>query len=136
MQKSVSIVFVSVLLLTSCAAPLSTESVSPRSRIVGTWRWVRADRRRVTGLHYMRFYADGTWAWWPAIEEKFSNNGVTYTHYQVDGDNLDQDPKPNSLMFHRYKLLRFKGDRMTVIGEESEHEIYERVVPDLEPGKY
>ena len=136
MRTSLSIAFVSMLLLISCAVPSSTESVSPRSRIIGTWRWVSADGRQVTGLHYIRYYADGTCAWWPAIEAKFSNDGVTYTRYQVDGDILDRDPQPNSLMFHRYKLLRFKRTRMTIIGEESEHEIYERVVPDLGPGKY
>ena len=136
MRKSLSIALVSVLLLTSCAVPSSTESLTPRSRIIGTWRWVSADGRQVTSLHYIRYYADGTCAWWPAIEAKFSKGGVTYTRYQVAGDILDGDPKPNSLMFHRYKLLKFKRDRMTVIGEESEHEIYERVVPDLDPGKY
>jgi hypothetical protein len=88
-------------------------------------------------MHYIRYYADGTCAWWPAIEAKFSNNGVTYTRYQVDGDILDLDPNPNpqSLTIHRYKGLKFNRDTMTIIGEESEHEIYERVVPDIEPGK-
>jgi hypothetical protein len=127
------LVFASVLLLTSCASPSSTESASPRSRIIGTWRWVTSDGKRVAGLHYTRYYADSTCAWWPALEPKFSTNGVTYTRYQVDGDVLDLDPKPDSLMFHRYMLLRFKRDTMTVIGEESEREVYERVAPDLEP---
>ena len=135
MRDSVNIVFVSVLLLTSCASPSSTGSVSPHSRIVGTWRWVRADEKRVTGLHYIRYYPDGTCAWWPAIEAEFSHNGVTYTRYQVDSDVLDTDPDPDSLTFHRYKRIKFKPDNMTVIGEELERDIYERVVPDLEPGK-
>ena len=89
----------------------------------------------MTGSHYLRYYADGTCAWWPALEAKFSNNGVTYTHYQVDGDVLDTDPNPQGLTIHRYKRIKFTRDTMTIIGEESEHEIYERVVPDLEPGK-
>ena len=134
MRKSLNTAFVSLFLLTSCATPSSTESVFPRSRIVGTWRWVRADGKRVTGLHYVRYYADGTCAWWPAIEPRFSTNGVTYTRYQVDGDVLNLDPNPDSLSFHRYKLLRFRRDTMTIIGEESEHETYERVLPDIEPG--
>jgi len=75
-----------------------------------------------------------TCAWWPAIEAKFSHSGVTNTRYQVDGDVLDTDPNPQSLTHHRYKRIKFKRDTMTVIGEESEREIYERVVPDLEPG--
>jgi hypothetical protein len=135
MRTSLNIAIVSALLLTGCATPSSTESVSPRSRIVGTWRWVKADGKSVTGLHYIRYYADGTCAWWPAIEAKFSNNGVTYTRYKVDRDVLDTDPNPQSLSFHRYKLLRFKRDTMTVIGEESDHDTYERVIPDLEPGR-
>ncbi len=94
-----------------------------------------ADGKRVTGLHYIRYYADGTCAWWPALEAKFSTNGITYTRYQVDGNVLDTDPHPDSLTSHRYKLLTFKHDTMTIIGEESEHEVYERVLPDLEPGK-
>jgi len=60
---------------------------------------------------------------------------VTYTRYQVDGYVLNTDPNPDSLSFHQYKLLRFKRDTMTVIGEESERETYERVLPDLEPGR-
>src|SRR5689334_19167168 len=113
-RNLLNIVFVSVLLVTGCSSPSSTESLSPRSRIVGTWRWVRADGERVTGFHYTRYYADGTAAWWPALEEKFSTNGVTYTRYQVDGDVLNLDPNPDSLTFHRYKLLRFKRNTMTV----------------------
>ncbi len=136
MRKSPSIAFVSLLLLTGCATQSSTDPVSPRSRIVGTWRWVNADGKQVTGLHYIRYYADGTCAWWPAIEAKVSSNGVTYTRYQVDKDVLDGDPNPDSLMIHKYSILKFKHGTMTVVGEESTHETYERVVPDLEPGRY
>jgi hypothetical protein len=122
-------------LLVGCATASSEKSASPRSRIVGTWRWTRADGRAVTGSLYIRYYADGTCAWWPALEAKFSNHGVTYARYQVNGNVLDTAPDPHSLTFHRYKLLRFNRNTMIVIGEESEYETYERVVPDLEPGR-
>ena len=93
------------------------------------------DGRRVTSPHFIRYYSDGTCAWWPALEAKFSTNGVTYTRYRVEGDVLDTDPNPDSLTFHRYKVLKFKRDTMTVIGEESDRYVYRRVIPDLEPGK-
>ena len=124
----------SVLLLTGCASSPSVDTISPRSRIVGTWRRMSIDGRRVTGSHYIRYYSDGTSAWWPAPAGKFSTNGVTYTRYQVDGNVLNSDPRPDSLMNHRYSLLKFRGDTMTVIGEETDRSIYRRVVPDLEPG--
>jgi len=96
---------------------------------------VKADAERVSGLHYIRYYADGTCVWWPSVEAEFSHNGATYTRYQVDGDVLDTDPDPHSLTNHRYKRIKFQRDKMTIIGEESERDMYERVVPDLEPGK-
>ena len=136
MRNSINAVIVSMLLLTSCASPLPTSN-PPQSRIVGTWRWVKSDGKPVTGLSYTRYYADGTCAWWPAIEVKFSNNGVTYTHYKVDGNVLDTAPNADPIYgpFHRYKLIKFKGGTMIIIGEENDHDVFERVIPDLEPGK-
>ena len=135
MRSSFNALFISVFLLTSCASPSSTQSVSRHSEIVGTWRWVRADERIVTSPRYIRYYADGTCAWWPSIEAKFSTNGVTYTRYRLEGAVLDTDPDLDSMTFHRYKLVKFRGDTMTVTGEESVQDVYERVVPDLEPGQ-
>ena len=111
------------------------QSVSRHSEIVGTWRWVKADGKLVTSPHYIRYYACGASAWWPAIEGKFSTSGVSYTRYRLEGAVLDTDPEPDSMTLHRYKLVKFRGDTMTVTGEESEQNVYERVVPNLEPGQ-
>lgn len=124
-----------MLLLASCGSPSATDSVFQRSGPVGTWRWVTADETQVTSQHYVRFYPDGTCAWWPAIEAKFSINGVTYSRYRVEGAVLNTDPDPNSSTLHRYKLMKINGDKMTLIGEESERDVYQQVVPNLEPGK-
>jgi hypothetical protein len=132
--RGLDILPVFMLLLTSCASRPAIDSASQDSGPIGTWRWRSADGTQVTSPDYVRFYADGTCAWWPAIEAKFSTNGVTYSRYRVEGALLNLDPDPNSFSFHRYKLMKIKGDKMTLIGEESDREVYQRVVPNLEPG--
>ena len=137
MSSVFNILVTFVILLAGCASPSSTRSESQRSEIVGTWRWVSADGRQVTSPHYIRYYADGKCAWWPAIELKFSTNGVTYCRYRLEGKVLDSDPdpEPNNPMFHRFKQVKISGDKITVVGEESERNVYQRVVPNLEPGQ-
>lgn len=126
-----------LLLLAGCSSSSTTDSASRKLGIVGTWRWVSQDGRQVAGHHCIRFFADGTVAWWPAIEARYSSNGVTYSQYRLDGKVLDSDPhpEPGTWAVHRYKRVRFRGDRMFVTGEESEEGVYVRVVPDLEPGQ-
>jgi hypothetical protein len=102
--------------------------------IVGTWQWVRVDQKRVLIPFFMRFYSNGTSASWPAPNGFSTTNGVSRGGYHFEGALLvletgagKRDPKCK---------LEITGDQMTVIGEETNHLIYHRVVPDLEPGKF
>jgi hypothetical protein len=125
-----------LLLLAGCGSPSSPDPASKQSGIVGTWRWVSSDGRQVTSPFHIRYYADGTLAWWPALEAKYSSNGVTYTCYRLEGTvmDTDPDPDPDRPTFHRFKQVKIRGDKMTVIGEESDKNVYRRVVRNLEPG--
>ncbi len=125
-----------VLLLAGCASPYSPDPASQQSGIVGTWRWVSSDGKQVTTPYHIRYYADGKLAWWPALEAKYSSNGVTYTRYRLEGTVMDTDPDGDldRPPFHRFKKVKIRGDKMTVIGEESDENVYRRLVPDLEPG--
>ena len=42
---------------------------------------------------------------------------------------------PSQEIIHSHIHMKIKGDKMTLIDEESEHLVYQRVVPDLDPGK-
>src|SRR5437899_707290 len=129
MSSVFNIIFILILLLPGCTSPSSTHSESQQSGIVGTWRWVSSDGRQVTSPHYIRYYTDGKCAWWPALEPKFSTNGITYCRYRLARKVLDTDPDPhpNNPTFHRFKRVRIRGNKMTVVGEESDENVYERV---------
>ena len=91
------------------------------------------DGRLVTSPFYVRYYPDGRSAFWPPIEAKFATNGATLGRYTVDGSFLISEPREK--VIHAYSRATIKGDVMTIVGEESEHYVYKRVVPDLEPGE-
>jgi hypothetical protein len=137
MRTRLPIFLVSSLLLAGCASPSPTGSESQQSGIVGTWRRVSSDGKQVTSPHYTRYYTDGACAWWPALEVNFSTNGVTHCRYRLEGEvmDTDPDPDPNRPVFHRFKQVKIRGDKMTTVGEESDQDVYQRVVPDLEPGQ-
>jgi hypothetical protein len=103
--------------------------------IVGTWQWVRVDKQAITEPFFIRYYTNGAAATWPAPDSwGTTTNGVSHGGYHLEGEFLvietgagKNDPKAK---------IEIRGDEMTVIGDETNHLIYHRVVPDLEPGKF
>ena len=134
MQLSSSLVLLAALLVGGCATT-SPAPAPKHSGIVGTWRWVRAGQTPVKEPLYIRYYADGTAATWPAPEDwPTTVAGVSHGRYHLEGQCLvietgagKDDPKPR---------MEVKGDEMILISNESDRLIYRRIVPDLEPGKF
>jgi hypothetical protein len=134
MRRTLRILAFLVILLTGCTSTPSAKPLPTQSGLVGTWQLVRVGKQRVTTPHHIRYYADGTYAWWPAIEAKFSTKGITYGRYHLEGKFLVVEAVEGNLDSKDYMDIR--GDKMIIIGgHESERNIYHRVVPDLEPGK-
>lgn len=122
------------LLTSNCAPPPQANSSSPHSGVVGTWKWISIDDRKVPEQFHVRYYTDGTAATWPAPEGwSTTTNGVSHGRYHLDGEYLvletgrgKDDPKTK---------LEIRGDRMILVTDESIRLIYRRIVPDIEPGK-
>jgi len=121
--------------LTSFAQSSTNSATKATNSIVGTWQWVRVDQRAIKEPFFVRYYADGAAATWPAPAGwSTSTNGVSRGGYHLVGEFLvietgagTNDPKTK---------IEIKGDEMTLISDESIRLIYHRVVPGLEPGKF
>ena len=117
--------------LAGCAVGLRSPS---KASVVGTWQWVAVDQHPVKEPFFIRYYPDGKATTWPAPAGWSTTNGVSYGTYHLSGRSLvletgagTNDPKIQ---------IQVKGDKMTLINDESNHLTYRRVVPDLQPGQF
>lgn len=144
-MQSLSTFLVLLAILSGCASEPSTT----QSNLVGTWQLLGPDKEPVP--HYVRYYKDGRFAWWPAIEPQFSVNGVTYGRYHVDGSALvieggevyldseghvstNRDSQhPISFNMDSMHPVSIRGNQMIVVGDDLNDVLLR--VPDREPRK-
>lgn len=113
------------VVLTSCI-PSSPAGDAKSSRLLlGTWQWVRFDQQPVHAPFYIRFYSDGRAATWPVLRECV---------YHVEGKYLII--RTGTGHSNARVKLRLKGDRMIMIGSDTNRFLYHRVVPALRPGQF
>ena len=118
--------------MAGCSSGLTSHK-EPRS-IVGTWQWVQVDTQVVNEPFFVRYYADGRAATWPAPAGwSTTTNGVSYGGYHVSAGFLviETGAGTNDPMTR----IKIRGSEMVLINDESNRLIYHQVVPDLEPGK-
>ena len=134
MRHSFIILGFAAVALTSFAQSSTNSVTKTTNSIVGTWQWVRVDQQAVKEPFFVRYYADGKAATWPAPNGWSTTNGVSHGGYHLDGNFLvietgegTNDPKSQ---------IQIRGNEMTLINDESNRLIYHRVVPDLQPGKF
>ncbi len=118
-----------------CAFALSAYAGSPKSiegDVVGTWRWVSVNGKRVPEPFYIRYYANGTLASWPAPKSWSDSKGVSRGHYAITNGFLvlktGSTDSPKS-------RIQIQKDQMKFKTGEGVQLIYQRVLPTVEPGR-
>jgi hypothetical protein len=101
--------------------------------LIGTWRWVSIDDRRIDQPFYARYYPNGKAATWPAPRSWSDSKGVSRGRYTVTNGTLvlktdrgQDDPKTR---------IQIRGSGMTLTTDENHRLGYRRVVPNIEPGR-
>jgi hypothetical protein len=116
------------VLVTGAAA---AEREAQLSDVVGTWRFYSVNGHRWPQPFYVRIYANGKAATWPAPKDWNSEtvHGVSHGGFLVKGGYLiwaGADIRAK---------IAVKGDKFFLETEDGDHLVYRRVIPDLEPGK-
>jgi hypothetical protein len=100
-----------------CAA---TAPQPPPPGLVGTWRWVSTDGRKIEAPFYIKFYADNQLLTWPNRQ----NGGITHGKYSVQGGDLILAPGHGAP--HPKAHLQIAGNEMILISAENQRLVYRR----------
>ena len=117
------------LALSACASP----PMSSDPAIIGTWRWVSVDGRRVEQPFYARYYPNGKAVTWPAPKSWSDSKGVSRGRYSVSNGYLVLET--GSGPDNPKSRVRIQKDEMTLTTDEGHRLLYRRVIPPLEPGR-
>jgi hypothetical protein len=135
MTHSIRTQLIAALFLLFTVPPLLADSGTDRSALIGTWQFVSVDGTPVKQPFFMRLYADGSAATWPAPADwPTTVKGVSRGKYTLRGNMFMIETGQGA--DNPAVRLQLKGDEMNLFNEDGDHLIYRRVTPALEPGKY